>query len=186
MKQGVLTLGLALVASGFVFAQTRTAPGTTSVRQGTTAGASLIDAEGRTVGEATLQQASNGILLKLTLKNATPGIHGLHFHDVGRCDRPTFESAGGHFNPSARQHGFLNTRGPHTGDLPNLDVPTTTQLAVEYFIRDVTLEGGPASLHDANGTAIVIHAGKDDYATDPAGDSGERLACGAIQFERVK
>jgi Cu-Zn family superoxide dismutase len=139
-----------------------------------------VDANARSVGQAYLQQAPHGVLLKLDLKNATPGVHGLHIHDVGRCDGPSFESAGGHFNPTNRQHGFLNPRGPHAGDLPNIEVPSTTQHAVEYFLADLTLDSGPRSLMDANGAAIVIHAGRDDYMSDPAGESGDRLACGPI------
>jgi superoxide dismutase, Cu-Zn family len=144
------------------------------------AAANLVDADGRRVGEARLREATGGVLLELTLTNATPGIHGLHIHDVGRCDAPTFESAGGHFNPTKRQHGFLNTGGPHAGDLPNIDVPTSKALVVEYFVPNVTLGKGNTSLLDGNGSAIVIHSGKDDYKTDPSGDSGARLACGQI------
>ena len=170
-------LGLLLSTSYVSQGQTK---GTTGNRPAVTAAANLVDAEGRSVGQARLQQTPHGVLLKLDLKNTTPGIHGLHIHGEGRCDRPSFESAGGHFNPSGRQHGFLNPRGPHAGDLPNIDVPATTQLAVEYLVSDVTLEPGPRSLLDNNGSAIVIHAGKDDHATEPAGDSGHRLACGPI------
>jgi Cu-Zn family superoxide dismutase len=74
----------------------------------------------------------------------------------------------------------MNPRGRHAGDLPNIEVPTTTQFSVEYFLADVTIEPGPQSLTDNNGSSIVIHAGKDDYAADPAGESGDRLACGEI------
>jgi superoxide dismutase, Cu-Zn family len=101
-------------------------------------------------------------------------------NEVGRCDAPTFESAGEHFAPSARQHGFLDARGPHAADLPNLEVPTTRQLSVEHLVSDVTLEGGTRSLLDADGFSIVIHAGKDDCTSDPAGNSGDRIACGRI------
>lgn len=160
--------------------------GTIATRPAITAGASLVDAEGRSVGQAYLQQTPHGVLLKLDLKNATPGIHGLHIHEVGRCDRPSFESAGGHFNPSGRQHGFLNPGGPHAGDLPNIDVPATTQLSVEYLVANVTVEPGARSLLDNNGSTIVIHAGKDDYATEPAGETGDRLACGQIARTETK
>ena len=142
--------------------------------------APLMDAQGRSIGLADLQQTPHGVLLKLTLTNATPGIHALHIHDVGQCTRPSFDSAGGHFNPLGRQHGFLNPRGPHAGDLPNIEVPPSLRLSIEYMVEDVTLRPGPQSLLDGNGSAIVIHAGGDDYATDPAGHAGERLACGEI------
>jgi Cu-Zn family superoxide dismutase len=119
-------------------------------------------------------------LLKLELKDVPSGVHAVHIHEVGRCDAPTFESAGAHVAASGRQHGFLATAGPHAGDLPNLEVPATKTLAVEHFVRDVTLAAGPTSLLDADGSAIVIHAAKDDYVTDPAGNSGDRIACGRI------
>lgn len=181
MRQLTLTIGIGLLFSIFSFAQEETTP-----RSPGTAGATLIDAQGRSIGQASLQETPHGVLLKLELKNATPGIHGLHIHDVGQCDRPSFESAGGHFNPSKRQHGFLNPRGPHAGDLPNIFVPTTTQFAVEYLLDGVTLRPGPQSLLDARGTAIVIHGGKDNYMNDPAGESGDRLACGEIVRSQAK
>jgi Cu-Zn family superoxide dismutase len=144
------------------------------------ASAGLVDANGRGVGQALFQETAHGVLLTLELRNATPGVHGLHIHDVGRCDAPTFESAGGHFNPDHRAHGFLSSSGPHAGDLPNIYVPASTELSVDYLIPNVTLRPGPRSLLDANRSALVIHEGKDDYKTEPAGASGDRLACGVI------
>ena len=179
MKRLTLAIGIGLIVYGTPAAQNQLPTGTAGVRPAT-ASANLVDSEGRSFGQALLQQAPHGVLLKLDLKNATPGIHGLHLHDVGRCERPSFESAGGHFNPSNRQHGFMNPRGAHAGDLPNIEVPTTTQFSVEYFLPGVTIEAGPQSLTDNDGSSIVIHAGKDDYAADPAGESGDRLACGQI------
>jgi Cu-Zn family superoxide dismutase len=88
--------------------------------------------------------------------------------------------------PGGEVGGFLNPRGPHAGDLPNIEVPATTQLSVEYVIADVTLDPGPRSLLDSNGSALVIHSGKDDYLSDPAGESGDRLACGAIARSDAK
>lgn len=161
-------------------------PAGTAGTRPATASATLVDTQGRSVGQVHFQQGPHGVLLKLDLKNATPGVHGLHLHDVGRCERPSFESAGGHFNPSNRQHGFLNPRGPHAGDLPNIEVPATTHLSVESFLADVTIATGPQSLTDDNGSSIMIHTGKDDYATDPAGESGNRLACGQIVRSDVR
>jgi Cu-Zn family superoxide dismutase len=158
----------------------QTPAGTAGTRPAPSASANLVDSEGRSIGHARLQQTPNGVLIKLDLKNATPGVHGLHIHDVGRCDRPSFESAGHHFNPTNRLHGFLNPRGPHAGDLPNVEVPASTQYSVEYFLPDITLTPGSRTLVDTNGSAIVIHAAQDDYLTDPAGESGDRLACGTI------
>ena len=170
-------IGLSL--AGAVMAQTPT--GTAGDPTPRTAMAALIDSQGRSVGEARLQQTPNGILLKIDLREVTPGIHAVHLHQVGRCEGPTFESAGGHVAAEGRQHGFLNNGGPHAGDLPNLEVPSTRQLSVEYLVKDVTLGSGAGSLLDGDGAAVVIHASRDDYASDPAGNSGDRIACGPIR-----
>lgn len=179
MRYIILVIGLALAAgTSGAGAQAPRPTGTTGISN--TAGTALKDTEGRGVGEARLQQTPHGVLLTLDLKKATPGIHALHIHDIGTCQAPSFESAGGHFNPMRREHGLLNPRGPHAGDLPNIHVPGTTELSIEYLIADVTLDPGPQSLLDANGSAVVIHASQDDYRSDPAGEAGNRLACGPI------
>jgi len=176
INAAVLTAGL-VMSSTSLAAQASAA---SSVGPGLTATAVLLDAEGRGIGEARLQQVLGGVLLRLDLKNATPGVHALHIHEVGRCDGPSFESAGAHYSPDAHKHGFLNTRGPHAGDLPNIFVPADGKLSVEILEPNVTLAAGPRSLLDANGSALVIHAGKDDYTTDPSGEAGGRLGCGPI------
>src|SRR5688500_420595 len=104
-----------------------------------TATAGLIDTQGRAIGEARLQQTPRGVLVKLDLKNATPGIHALDVHEVGWCDGLTFESAGGHFDAGGHQYGLLNPRGDHAGDLPNSEVPASTQHSVEHLVANVTL-----------------------------------------------
>jgi Cu-Zn family superoxide dismutase len=142
--------------------------------------ASLVDASGRNIGGAHLRETPHGVLIKLELKNATPGLHGLHIHETGRCERPSFASAGGHFNPTGRKHGFLNPDGPHAGDLPNIEVPSTTNLSIEYLAPGVTLKPGSRSLLDVDGSAVLIHSAQDDYRTDPSGEAGDRLACGVI------
>jgi Cu-Zn family superoxide dismutase len=147
---------------------------------GQPARAQLVDAEGRPVGEATLRPSPHGVLISLRLMNVAPGVHALHIHQVGRCDRPAFTSAGGHVNPTNHDHGFLAVRGPHAGDLPNVEIPSGLQFAAEYFVDGVTLEPGANTLIDADGSSIVVHAGKDDYSTNPAGNAGDRVACGPI------
>ena len=174
MKRFVYILALILAALVAVEAQRSQAA------RSPQASATLIDSSGRAIGQARLRQTAHGVLLQLDLTNATPGIHALHIHETGRCDRPTFESAGGHFAPDGRAHGFFDPKGPHAGDLPNIHVPTSLMLSVEYLIDDVTLSPGPRSLLDADGSAIVMHAGKDDYISEPAGSAGERLGCGRI------
>lgn len=182
MRRVLLTIGAGfLVWSGSAVAQTPARTGTSAM-----AAAALVDVSGRSIGQARLQETSHGVLLMLELRNATPGVHALHIHEVGRCDPPSFTSAGDHFAPDRRSHGFLNPGGPHAGDLPNIYVPTSTELSLEYLIPNVTLGAGPRSLLDADGSALVIHSGKDDYASDPAGGAGDRLACGSIMRGSAK
>jgi Cu-Zn family superoxide dismutase len=176
----IVLVGVVLVLGASARAQTP--KGTTGDPLPPGASATLIDGEGRSVGEARLQQTPHGVIVKLDLRNATPGVHALHIHDIGRCDTPSFTSAGAHFSPAPHKHGFMNPAGPHAGDLPNIYVPQTTQeLSVEFLAADVTIAPGPRSLLDANGSALVLHASKDDYATDPSGNAGDRIACGRIE-----
>ena len=173
-------LALGLLAWSTPSATAQQPAGTTGTQHGPTASAALVDREGREIGQAYLRETPHGVLLKLDLKNATPGTHGLHVHEVGRCDRPSFESAGGHFNPGNREHGFFSARGPHAGDLPNIVVPSSTELSVEFFVPNLKIAPGAGSLVDDDGSALVMHAGQDDYSTQPSGDSSDRLACGEI------
>lgn len=152
-----------------------------------TAAAELRDAGGRVVGRATLTETPGsgtpgGVVLRVTLAGFTaarPGEHGLHLHAVGQC-APSFAAAGGHFNPAGRQHGFLSAAGHHAGDLPNVRVDEAGNASYEVRTFLVTLGEGAASLFDADGTSLVLHAGADDLHTDPAGASGDRLACGVL------
>jgi Cu-Zn family superoxide dismutase len=119
--------------------------------------------------------------LSASLTGVPPGVHAFHIHAAGSCE-PPFKSAKGHFNPFAKGHGFLNPKGKHAGDLPNVHASHSGQLDFEALADQVTLEEGPEnSLFDADGSAIVIHQGPDDYVTDPAGAAGPRIACGVIR-----
>lgn len=143
------------------------------------ANTTLRDADGKDVGSASIAWHGSGIVLNASVATLPPGPHGIHLHTTGKCDAPQFTSAGGHLNPSAHQHGTLNPAGPHLGDLPNIDVGADGTGTIE-----VTLPGLPGnvrpSLFDADGTAVVVHAGPDDYRTDPSGNSGGRIACGVL------
>jgi superoxide dismutase, Cu-Zn family len=141
--------------------------------------ATLKDKNGKGVGAVELSQTPAGVLLKLSLKGAPAGEHAFHIHAVGKCE-PPFESAGAHFNPGSKHHGYLSGEG-HAGDMPNLHIPSSGELEVEVVNAAITLDRGkPSSVFDNDGSAIVIHAGKDDYKTDPAGNAGDRIACGVI------
>jgi Cu/Zn superoxide dismutase len=109
-----------------------------------------------------------------------PGPKALHIHQVGRCESPSFESAGQHFNPGGAQHGAANPRGPHAGDLPNITIDETGRGRLEVLVERFSIRAGPDSLFDADGSAIVIHAAPDDMNTDPSGNSGARIACGPL------
>src|SRR5205814_9392657 len=128
-----------------------------------------------------LAQTASGVLLQLSLKNFPAGEHAMHIHQAGECKAPSFETALGHFNPDTKHHGMMNTGGPHAGDMPDLHVPASGMLDVEVLNASITLDKGkPNSVFHPGGTSVVIHAGKDDYTSDPAGNSGDRIACGVI------
>jgi Cu-Zn family superoxide dismutase len=148
--------------------------------RGQTATADLRNGQGAIVGRARLSQEPTGVRLQLEVSGLTPGLHGLHVHAVGQCEPPAFTSAGGHFNPDGKQHGHRNPAGPHAGDLPNLLVGSDGIGRADVVTEDVTLSAGVHSLFQAAGTSLVIHADPDDEHTDPAGNSGPRVACGVI------
>jgi len=142
--------------------------------------ARLVDAGGRVVGEGVFVQQRKGVRLVLDVTGLAPGAKAVHIHEVGRCDPPSFESAGAHVNPAKAEHGTANPRGPHAGDLPNITVETGGRGHLEATATRVSLEKGPTSLFDADGSALVVHERPDDMRTDPAGDSGAPIACGVI------
>lgn len=139
----------------------------------------LKDVNHITVGVATLTEMGAGVLIQGEVKGIPPGVHAIHLHAVGKCE-PPFQTAGPHFNPSGHLHGFIRKEGHHAGDLPNLVVPDSGTLAFEILAPSVTLRDGPMKLMDEDGASLVIHAGADDYKTDPAGGAGDRIVCGVI------
>src|SRR5262245_6410369 len=167
-----LMSGLLVVACMKSGATTRTTPSSV------TASATLRDQSGRQVGTATVTDSYAGVLLVGTINGIGVGAHGIHIHETGRCD-PPFTSAGGHFNPEKRKHGFKNPEGHHSGDLTNIDAPASGPLKFELLAAGVSLTGSNPLL-DADGAAIVVHGAGDDYNTDPAGNSGSRIVCGVI------
>lgn len=148
------------------------------------AAAKIINTEGKEIGHMEMTEGRDGVLISLGLTEIPEGEHGIHIHEVGKCEKPSFESAGAHFNPLGKHHGINNPKGPHLGDLPNITAEQDGTVQVEFVAKNITLEKGMEnSLFDADGSAIVIHEKADDYVTDPAGNSGARIACGVITSE---
>jgi superoxide dismutase, Cu-Zn family len=145
---------------------------------GARATAVLHDAVVRRVGTVYFSETYAGLLVRGEVSDLGVGPHGIHLHSIGKCEAP-FTSAGGHYNPEQRAHGFNNQHGHHLGDLPNIVTPAAGKLDFEFVTPGVVLTG-PFGMLDADGASIVVHATADDYLTDPAGNSGARLACGVI------
>ncbi len=147
---------------------------------GSRASAELKDKDGKVVATAMLSERPGGVLVRVEAKGLAPGLHAIHVHAVGKCEGPAFTSAGGHFNPAGKKHGLKSPDGPHAGDLPNMLVAKDGSGRFEALTDAITLRSGPLSVFDADGSALMIHAGVDDNVTDPTGNAGDRAACGLI------
>ena len=146
------------------------------------ASAEMRLADGTAIGTLRLtERAAGGIRITGSLLRIAAGPHGIHVHAVGRCDAPSFESAGGHFNPLALEHGLENPRGPHAGDAPNIAADAQSRASVDLVVLHASLKTGPANILDADGAAVVVHAQLDDQRTNPSGNSGDRIACGVVR-----
>ena len=143
------------------------------------ASANLANSAGDPIGTAQLLARANNLYLAVAIAGLEPGAHGFHLHTRGTCTAPDYKSAGGHLNPLDKEHGSLNPAGQHLGDLSNLEVGSSRSASNTYDLpgdRNRLIDW----LFDDDGTAIVIHAGPDDYRSDPAGDAGARVACGVL------
>ncbi|WP_168119586.1 superoxide dismutase family protein [Paenibacillus sp. HB172176] len=142
----------------------------------------IKNGKGEQIGTARFTQRSEKVYIALEAEKLPPGKHGIHIHNVGLCEAPDFKSAEGHFNPGHKEHGFNNPKGFHDGDLPNIEVGADGKVKTEMVTSAVTLEQAKKnSLLKEGGTSLIIHAGPDDYVTDPSGNSGDRIACGVIK-----
>ena len=140
----------------------------------------LKNAQGESIGTATLTaiNSKGGVRIKLDLKNLTPGQHGIHFHQMAKCEGPDFQTSGPHFNPTNKQHGIKNPKGPHAGDILNFTVDKNGK--AKATLTDVRVSLTDNSLFSNGGTSLIVHEKADDYKTDPSGNSGGRIACGTI------
>lgn len=167
-------IALGFIAAGMVTAQAQAQ----SIMAGS---AKLHDSSGKEVGVVALRQTqSDGVWLNASFDNLPAGTHAFHIHEAGKCEGD-FKSAGGHYAPEGHEHGVLVDGGPHAGDLPNIHVPSDGRLNIEIFVPAVSLKTDAANtLYDKDGSALVVHAGVDDYKSQPSGDAGARIACGVI------
>ena len=146
-----------------------------------TAAAEIINSKGKVIGKATFEQTPTGVILYVEVNDLPPGPHGIHLHSVGAC-QPNFKAAKGHINPDGKKHGLRNPGGPDNGDLPNLFAAADGSAKAEFFTTKVSVSGGsqPALL-DGDGSALVIHANRDDHMSQPIGGAGGRIGCGVIK-----
>lgn len=140
--------------------------------------AQVKDRDGNGLGTVEVQDTPSGmVIIRLNLKGLPPGNHAIHLHETGDCSAPDFKSAGGHI-AGDRQHGALNPDGPHPGDMPNLTVPDSGAVIADGFLPFLSVG---EMLQDGDGAAFVMHDGTDDYQSQPAGDAGDRIACGVFE-----
>lgn len=177
MRSGLVAAAVVLTLAGLA-CSTATRMRNAAAR----AEAVMYNSSGAAIGTAQLWQDKNGVVnVEIASISLPAGPHGIHFHDTGKCEGPAFTTAGGHYNPMGMEHGLQNPRGPHAGDNPNITVPAGGVANVSFSTDRVSLTPGPRSLFDADGSALVVHAGADDQVTNPSGNSGARIACGVLR-----
>lgn len=140
----------------------------------------LYNASGDNVGTAKVTQQSSGVKISIKAEGLSPGVHGLHIHEVGQCQAPDFTSAGNHFNPNNKKHGLLNPKGFENGDLPNVIADGEGKIKVDITAPQVSLKEGKTTMNRKDGASLIITENADDGMTQPAGNSGKRIACGVI------
>jgi Cu-Zn family superoxide dismutase len=143
--------------------------------QGVTGG--LVAGDGTELGNVSVSATASGhALVLINAEGFREGIYGVHIHQFGRCEGPGFETAGEHIS-GGDEHGVYTDTGPHPGDLPNAHVGPDEQIAMEAFAIGLTLD----MVIDDDGSALIVTAEPDDYTTQPAGNSGERVACAVLE-----
>lgn len=147
------------------------------------ANASLLDKDGKVLGLVSFRETRLGVRVDVKVTGLPPGKHGIHIHEAGKCDGPDFASAGGHYNINEKQHGIPGATGSHAGDMPVLEVGADGRGTLLFYSPFVSLNrAAPNGLTFGGGTSVVVHAQEDDYATQPAGNSGARIACGVVRL----
>lgn len=151
--------------------------------QASTATAQIINLKGQPIGSATLTEVPQGVKIRVDASGLPAGQQlAFHIHEKGVCDAGDgFKTAGGHFNPTGKEHGMNSPHGAHAGDMMNVTVAKDGTLHTEVINTAVTLNIGANSIMDVDGSALVLHAKADDYTSQPAGNAGDRIACGVIK-----
>jgi Cu-Zn family superoxide dismutase len=142
----------------------------------------LTGLQGQAVGTASLEQTAAGVLITVSAGGLGSGERAFHIHEKGQCDAAgAFASAGGHFAPGGTAHGYRDAKGHHAGDMPNLFADANGSVQAQVLNPVVALDKkGVGALFDVDGSALVIHGAADDYATQPSGAAGSRIACAVI------
>jgi Cu-Zn family superoxide dismutase len=146
----------------------------------------LTNSAGQAAGTVMFKTVKKGVKMTIHLENVPFGEHAVHIHEYPVCDAPDFHSAGGHFNPDGKQHGFLNPMGHHNGDLPgNVMVDEDHQGEASFILHDISVDpNAPDSLFLHGGTSVVVHEHADDEKSNPSGMAGNRIACGVVKLDK--
>jgi Cu-Zn family superoxide dismutase len=174
-KTTLLSIGVAIGLSVSVYSCAQEEAATQAQAQAT-----FINAQNKEIGTAVLTETPHGVLIEFIVNEIPQGEHGFHIHETGSCETPDFKSAGGHYMPRGKAHGYESADGYHAGDMPNQFVEADGLMRGQVFNPQVTLAEGEATLFDDDGSALMIHADADDYSSQPAGAAGARLACAVI------
>ena len=141
----------------------------------------IQNTQGAEIGTLEIESIKDGgVQVEINITGITPGTHAMHFHEFGRCDGPDFKSAGGHYNPAGVPHGQVEG-GSHAGDMMNVEAGSDGTGTFKVTNEKVNITGGSLpALMDADGTALIIHGGADDYTSQPSGAAGPRIGCAVV------
>ncbi|MCG9128696.1 superoxide dismutase family protein [Candidatus Poribacteria bacterium] len=131
-------------------------------------------------GIATFTQVGQTVMFRVEIQNGSPGQHAVHIHENGDCSSPDGKSAGGHWNPTNVAHGKWGEGEFHLGDIGNIDVGEDGTGSIELSTE--LWEIGTGSIRDIVGKGMIVHAGTDDYTSQPSGNAGIRIGCGVIEL----